>query len=409
MRIALLTIVTVALIVSRRPETITSPQFWAEDGTMWYAEAYNHGPLAPFGWPKAGYLQTFSRLAAALSLLVDLAYAPLVFRLAAILIQAIVPLFLISSRFEPVVPGRWVRVLLAFLVIAVPNAFEVHANVTNTYWQLALLAFLILVASPARSRGWRAFDVAFLVLAGLSGPQCLLLVPIAVACWLRERSAWSAVLLGVLLVPVTLQTASLLTTGETRVQIPLGASPIRLLEILGCQIFVGGAVGMDNYLQIFSARWRGHGWLPIVIGGAGTLLLARVFLRTPSFALRALLGFAIFILAAALGSPMVAAAPRWKALTWPGVGTRYYFIPILAYIAALLWALAADRSRLVRSLAAVALAILFLVGIPGDWRLPPLDDFHFQTEVQRFAAARPGAVVEIDIPPRGWKMTLIKR
>lgn len=67
------------LIVSRRPSSLTNPQFWAEDGRNWYADAFNHGILYSLTTPEAGYFQTFSRLTAIASLSVPLAYAPLFF------------------------------------------------------------------------------------------------------------------------------------------------------------------------------------------------------------------------------------------------------------------------------------------------------------------------------------------
>ena len=33
----------VALIIVRRPDAILNVQFWAEDGVLWYASAYNLG------------------------------------------------------------------------------------------------------------------------------------------------------------------------------------------------------------------------------------------------------------------------------------------------------------------------------------------------------------------------------
>ncbi len=84
---ALLYLAAVALVVSRRPDGITYPQFWAEDGMVWFAQAYNEGALPALLSPWTGYAQTFSRLVAAVSLLVPFRDAPLVFNVAAVLAQ----------------------------------------------------------------------------------------------------------------------------------------------------------------------------------------------------------------------------------------------------------------------------------------------------------------------------------
>ena len=33
----------VLLVILRRPDAVTYPQFWAEDGSSWFADAYNSG------------------------------------------------------------------------------------------------------------------------------------------------------------------------------------------------------------------------------------------------------------------------------------------------------------------------------------------------------------------------------
>jgi hypothetical protein len=57
----------IAVVIARRPDAVTNAQFWAEDGTIWFATAYDHGGFASLFVPYNGYLQTFSRLVAALS------------------------------------------------------------------------------------------------------------------------------------------------------------------------------------------------------------------------------------------------------------------------------------------------------------------------------------------------------
>ena len=45
-------------IFSRQPGTLLRPQFFAEDGWVWYQQAYNLGWFRPLFITQAGYLQT---------------------------------------------------------------------------------------------------------------------------------------------------------------------------------------------------------------------------------------------------------------------------------------------------------------------------------------------------------------
>ena len=58
-------LVCAAILVARRPAQLRNPQLWAEEGTIWYAEAHTMGAralLRSFG----GYLDTTQRVVAAL-------------------------------------------------------------------------------------------------------------------------------------------------------------------------------------------------------------------------------------------------------------------------------------------------------------------------------------------------------
>ena len=46
------------IIFLRSPPTVLHPELWAEDGKVWFQDAYNQGWLTPLFHPQVGYLQT---------------------------------------------------------------------------------------------------------------------------------------------------------------------------------------------------------------------------------------------------------------------------------------------------------------------------------------------------------------
>lgn len=410
-----------AAIAARRPDVFSVPQFWAEDGFEWYARAYNEPGVANLIAPYGGYLQLFPRIAGWLSQAVPFAQAPLLMAVLALAVQAIAPVFLLTDRFAGAVPSRAVRWVLAILVIAVPNLMEVHANVTNGQVHLAFLAFLILVAEPVESRAWRAFDAFFLVLSGLSGPFCLLLLPVAALAWWHRRDRWSFVRLCCVGVPAIVQIAllaprstppSVPTSRGFAIRAPLtphGATPGNLLRIFGGQIVVGGLAGWHAYVGLHTGLFAAHPWLPALIGLAGLAFLARVAWVTDSFALRLLLLYATLHMAAGLASPIIIGdRPLWEMLAFPGAGQRYWYTMTLAFLATLVWSVAADPRISMRAVAALLLAVLVLVGMRGDWRLPPRQDLDFAAQADLLARSPAGKVVHIPIPPAPMEMVLVR-
>ena len=128
-------------------DAIFHAQFYAEDGHVWFADAYNLGWWHALFRAQDGYFQTLPRLAAALALLAPLSLAPLVLNIAAVAVQALPVNILVSNR-----SSAWgslgFRACLAAAYLALPNSREMTISVTSSQWILALCVFLVLTASP---------------------------------------------------------------------------------------------------------------------------------------------------------------------------------------------------------------------------------------------------------------------
>ena len=212
------------ITVSHRPDAMLNPQFWAEDGKVWYQQAYNSGVIVSLFTPEAGYFQSISRLVAGIAQLVPFAYAPFIFNFAAISVKVAVVIFILSSRLTKAAPSLLVRGLLAFLYLALPHSFETTSNLTNAQWHLAMLSFLIIIAVPSERMAWRIFDIVVIALSAFSGPFCLLLVPVALIRFFVTRERRLVPLISILLTASAVQLTSLVFVERPSRQ-PLGAEP----------------------------------------------------------------------------------------------------------------------------------------------------------------------------------------
>jgi len=75
-----------AIIISRRPDAILNAQFFAEDGTVWFSDAYSLG-VGSLAMPQAGYLHSLTRLIALFAQFFPFTASPLVMNLCAIAIK----------------------------------------------------------------------------------------------------------------------------------------------------------------------------------------------------------------------------------------------------------------------------------------------------------------------------------
>jgi hypothetical protein len=393
-----------AVIVSRRPDAILNAQFWNEDGHVFFADAYNFGWWATLFRIYEGYVHLLPRLGADLALLVPLSFAPLVLNLIAIGFQILPVNLLLSPRSSTWGSLRF-RALLAGMYLALPNCFEVNANITGSQWLLALSAFLLLVASPPLSIRGQVSDLCVISICGLTGPLCIFLFPVAAFLAWRHRDSWRSIQSAILATACLVQAWSLSHGGlASRPHDPLGASPETFARILAGQVYLGTLLG--------GWRFPAHAdpWSLVVIIGicvGGTIFVAACFPSLP-LAMKLFLHFSTVLLAACLISPtagtLVNVTP-WEVLA-RGSGARYYLLPTLA----LAWAILSStrsRNRALKSVSFILVCVL-CVGIPYRWRHFPYPDAHYAEYAARVEAASPGTAITIPQCTPGWNLTLVK-
>ncbi len=118
---------------------------------------------------------------------------PLLFMAVALAVQALPAAFLASKRYAHLMPDYRIRLLVATAYLVVPNSWEINVNLTDAQWHLGLLAVLVVLAVPSTG-GWRIFDVAVIVLSGLTGPFGISVVVVAAIYYYRRRKTWTLVL-----------------------------------------------------------------------------------------------------------------------------------------------------------------------------------------------------------------------
>jgi hypothetical protein len=398
----LLLAICVFAVISRRPDAFLNPQFFAEDGSIWFADAYNYGWWHALAITHTGYFQTLPRLTAAVALTVPLSAAPMVMNAVGLILQIAPILFLLSYRSSRWAPLR-IRVLMAFVYLALPNTSELNVSITEAQWHLGFLACLIVLSLPPKTLAGALMDGTLISLCGLTGPFCIVLLPIALIMWWREPGRWRLAMALALGLTTLLQGLSLVSPAlQTRAPMPLGASFNLLCRILVARIFFGSILGPNGVLR------RSDFYIyAFAIAGVAVLVycVARARIEWKLF-----IGFAILIFAASMISPQASYdQPQWVALAsvW---ATRYWFFPMLAFVWTLIWCAAVNSLRAFRIVGVVALVILS-AHIRANWRYPAYTDLHFPAEVKaKFDPAPSGTIVSLAIlPGGGWDMKLKKK
>ncbi|MGA7173347.1 MAG: hypothetical protein WB020_07195 [Candidatus Dormiibacterota bacterium] len=392
------------LLISRQPSAVVNPQLFAEDGRVWFQNAYQFGAFPPLLWPYLGYLETFQRLIAGAALLLPLSLVPAFFIWVSLVVEVLPVAFLTSDRLAPLLPRRRVRLLIALGYLVIPAVQMSTLYLTQTQWCLAVLAVLVVLAPRSKRPGWRAFDFAAVALSGLSGPYALFLAPAALAlAWIRRTRGQVA--LGVLVV-----TLALLQTGVLIHNLPAQRSAVLVAVHLNWLV---GAELVATRMILVPVLGTPLGFYASQLGGAPLLLatltlgavILAVAIRHSSIEERLAVAVGLLTLVAT----MAAERHLWPEMLHSSGVLRYWFFPTMTWLVIL--AIVAFRSRtyLLRPLAVVLLCLAFLAGGLSTWEFPAVPNRHFQAAARQFKRATPGQDVRFQEDPPGWSFLLTKR
>jgi len=394
----------------RRPDAILHPQFWAEDGRIWFADAYNFGGFKSLFLSQAGYFHALPRITALISLPFPISKSPLVFNVIALLVQILPVLLIFSGRLNKIIPQFSTRVLLALLYVLLPNTAEVHGNISNAIWFLSLAAFLVLVAEESGRKFWNYFDNIILVLAGLSGPFSIFLSPVAFLLWYRERNKRNLRNLVLIASTAALQLLGIffLNNGGRARIFPEDLTAKLIFAILGRQVIWGSLIGVNGYSWVLhTIPW--YFWFFAITTSLALLPVIYAIIRSP-LQLKLFLLFGGLVFAASLLSPTVHSngyAPL-KHLSLSDAGMRYWLIPMCVFLATLVWNLGKTRPRFIKVLSGIFLATI-IFGAIVDFKHPRFIDYQFSDQIQKFRRLPVGQQITIRINPRGWDLVLIKK
>lgn len=406
--IASLTI-AIAVIILRRPDAIINAQFWAEDGVVWFAEAYNEGGLKSLLEPQNGYYQTISKLTAWISLAFSLKFAPIIFNSLAIIIRALPIALLWSNRFSIIIPSDKLKIIISITYLCLPTISEVHSNITNAHWHLALYAFMIVISLPVTSIYGKVNDILFTLIAGLSGPFSIILTPIIIIFWWFKRKVVSSFFY--ILALITLFSAGIqlwaviFTSDNTRSHASLGASVELFIRLISGKLFGVLLFGEKFVNNIAKSLWLA---LPIFILSMSIIIIA---LWKANLELKLLILFSTLLISAAFSSPMISTTdPQWPLMTNASTGARYFFIPLVAWSTTLVWFLSQMKNKKIKIILATVFGLLMINVFISDFKLKAYKDKEFYKHAEIFSSLPSGTEYKIPINPgKGWDVILIKK
>src|ERR1035441_4254450 len=207
------------LLFLRRPDALTAPQFFAEDGMIFFHDQLLFGIRQALGIPHAGYVLAVQRLTALLGSYFCPAQAPAVYDITALTLSACCCAFFVLPVFRVVVRSDLLRFVVCCLFAIALDSAELIGTITQIQWFLQLAGILLLVrcwiGEGEPHVFWRILEGLLVLLLALSCPLLVLAVPLALWLLLRRKGMVQSL---ALLAGVAVQMAIYVQAGESRGQ-----------------------------------------------------------------------------------------------------------------------------------------------------------------------------------------------
>ena len=369
--LGLLLLVASSVVAFLRIPATRRDTLWAEDGQVFFQGALSHNWFKTVVTPYAGYLHLYPRLSAEVAAASPVEAVPYVLGGLASLAIGITS-WAVWTFARGLLPSRWLRGLLALgVALAPPVGLESIGNVANSHFLLLFAAFWALIGM--RAGKWaQVAPAALVVLAALSDPTALVLLPLAVGrlvCAQRWRER---------VVPIAYAAAMVAQLGVALFADRTSGQTASLREIAfgySYRVVSPALVGLDWTTGLVNLGGRRLIWAVAACTAVALLVALALFARQRVIALAAGLASVAYFVVSCLFAVSVQYPPAGAGAANLELAARYTIVPLLLLLTALLVAwqgvLTTGQAR-GRALSALVQALAvgpLLLYVVNDFRL----------------------------------------
>ena len=372
----------------RKTDALINPQFWAEDGAVFFLQQYENGASALFR-SSADYLHLVPRLIALIAnAFFPYHLIPTIYNYSCLLITPIVALSIFSSRFH--VNNK---PLIALTIVLIPQyANEVFLNITNLQWILSIMLIVVLFKeTPAKKYGnviiQYACDLMIIIICGLTGPFIIILMPFYGWKWISKKNLYNSVIL-IAVATISLIQLSFIVQDLTYSQ-GIGINFETYSAIIGHK-FIG-----NFFLGHILAYKINHYILSFLYLGTLILILHLAYHKKSRFIFFSI-GISLFFLLVAFYR-----SNNPEDLIFPGCGTRYFYIPYVMLTWSLI-ALLEKQAKWKNILLTMVLILILISSLTSGFHSKPFIDYNWKLYSESIGKKD----IIVPINPEGWEMSI---
>ena len=407
------------LLWLRRPEALSSPRLWAQDGTVFYATYLVNGTIRSLFEPNNGFLNVIPRLLTAVVGSTSAVQIPLVFAAISLVGVALSCAFFALPEYRYFLRSDQLRIACCLAFAAVPYGYDEVGTLASLSWYACIPAMLLL-ALPRRGYNGRPFwfmlgGAILVTLTALSSPALFVFLPMAMFKIYKGTSRVrivSGLFVGAMIVQLMVLRVASHGTGTA---LDVRSIAANIFNVVGYRVALGNLIGRFASSDLSA----GHALALSIVTSAIVLIAALIYLETRKEA--AMARRLAYILFAAIASVVITCVAsglngdagrggQWNA--WQE--DRYFLVPtaLLYYVVAR----ACDdflRGRATESFRALAFISLITIAAVSNFRLQPVADDDWASHaplIDQWRAAQLAgqthSALDLPINPPGWTIYL---
>lgn len=401
------------LLFLRRPDALTNPQFFAEDGVVFFHDQLLFGIRQALWIPHGGYLLFIQRLTAWSASFFPPILAPAFYNAMALALSALSCAAFVLPVFRAVIRDDLLRMTVACLFAIALDSAELIGTITQIQWFLQIAGVLLLVRHLIEDREppWtrQVGEALLLLLLALSSPLLVLAVPLALWLLIRRKGLMPSL---ALLAGVAVQLVVYVKAGDSR-----GQSAVFQVNDLVRSVFV--YLSMRPVLSSVAGRpWAmalgaRNTAVSAAVTGIAVLVGLGLLTRKANPGTRVKILVCLYLMFA---SGVLAIGAR-KMLRFNQEitfgGERYFYLAACCFVVLAAIGIEVFLPGIHARSKALLLLLLFAAGIWGNFTVPPFAPFNWglyqdllHNWVHDMRSAKPVRDITIPINPPGWFLTL---
>jgi len=211
---------SVIVVIIRHIEFFIYPRFWAEEGRVYFLDAYIN-KFSSLWDSHQGYYSIIPNFATYFATYAPLEYAPLVTTFISFLVQ-LLPFYLILINKSDLLNTSFKKILASMVILFIAHTGEIWLNTITSQFHFIIILFLLLIDNKSALKKLK--KALYLVLAfvgGLSGVPANILAPIFFYNYFITKEKANLYIFWVLSITTALQIIFIITSVSlNRIQHP---------------------------------------------------------------------------------------------------------------------------------------------------------------------------------------------